>query len=249
VEAESLLNDGTGLVLFGLAVRAVTGGIGVGEGIVLFLVTVVVSSIVGVAGAVIASRAIAATRERPIQLAITIVLAYGSYQLAAVFGLSGILATVIAGIVLGTMMRRSARAAPVVDEVEDLWEVIAFALTSVVFLLIGFAIDLPALGNAPLAIVLGTAAIVAARALMVYLPAQLTRIWRRARPVPRGWAHVVFWSGLRGAIALAAALSLPADFPQRALVQEVSFGIVLVTLVVQGTTASLVVRRALPGVA
>jgi CPA1 family monovalent cation:H+ antiporter len=147
------------------------------------------------------------------------------------------------------MMRRSARAAPVVDEVEDLWEVIAFALTSVVFLLIGFAIDLRALGNAPLAIVLGTAAIVAARALMVYLPAQLTRIWRRARPVPRGWAHVVFWSGLRGAIALAAALSLPADFPQRALVQQVSFGVVLVTLLVQGTTASLVVRRALPEVA
>jgi len=81
---------------------------------------------------------------------------------------------------------------------------------------------------------------------MVYLPAQVIHVWRRARPVPRGWAHVVFWSGLRGAIALAAALSLPADFPERELIQQVSFGIVLVTLIMQGTTASLVVRRALP---
>ncbi len=246
VEAESLLNDGTGLVLFALAVRAVTEGIGLGDGIVLFVITVVVSAVVGTAGAVIASRAIAATGERTIQLAVTVVLAYGTYQLAAAVGLSGILATVVAGIVLGTAMRRSRSATPVVDEVEDLWEVIAFALTSLVFLLIGFAISLPGLGHAPLAIAVGTTAVVAARALMVYLPAQVIHVWRRARPVPRGWAHVVFWSGLRGAIALAAALSLPADFPERELIQQVSFGIVLVTLIMQGTTASLVVRRALP---
>ena len=58
---------------------------------------------------------------------------------------------------------------------------------------------------------------------------------------------MIFWSGLRGAIALAAALSLPADFPQRELLQGVSFGIVLVTLIAQGTGAAFVVRRALRG--
>jgi Na+:H+ antiporter len=246
VEAESLLNDGTGLVLFALAVRAATEGIGLGEGIALFVTTVLVSAVVGVAGGVIAARAIAATRERTTQLAITVVLAYGAYQLAAAFGLSGILATVVGGIVLGTAMRRSGSAAAVVDEVEDLWEVIAFALTSLVFLLIGFAISLPGLGQAPGLIAVGTAAVLAARAFMVYVPAGLIRIWPRTRTLPRGWAHVVFWSGLRGAIALAAALSLPADFPARELIQEVSFGIVLVTLIPQGTTASLVVRRAVP---
>ena len=246
VEAESLLNDGTGLVLFALAVRAATVGIGVAEGVALFVVTLVVSSVVGIAGAVIAARAIAITRERSIQLAVTLLLAYGSYQLAAAVGLSGILATVIAGIVLGTILRRDRSSAPIVEEVEDLWEVIAFTLTSLVFLLIGFAIDIPSLGRAPLAIALGTAAVIVARAIMVYVPAALIRVWWRARAVPRGWAHVVFWSGLRGAIALAAALSLPADFPSRELIQQVSFGIVLVTLIAQGMTASFVVRRSLP---
>jgi NhaP-type Na+/H+ or K+/H+ antiporter len=67
------------------------------------------------------------------------------------------------------------------------------------------------------------------------------------RAVPRGWAHVIFWSGLRGAVALAAALSLPADFPQRELLQQISFGIVLVTLLVQAAGAPLVVRLALRG--
>jgi len=70
-------------------------------------------------------------------------------------------------------------------------------------------------------------------------------LWAGARRLPRGWTHVVFWSGLRGAVALAAALSLPPDFRERELVQDISFGIVLATLLLQGTTAPLVVRRAL----
>lgn len=246
VESESLLNDGTGLVLFALAVRAATGGIGAAEGTALFVLTVVVSAVVGIAGGFIAHRAIEWTRERSIQLAMTLVLAYGTYQLAAAFGLSGILATVISGIVLGTLMRRSAASAGLVAEVEDLWDVAAFALTSLVFLLIGFAIGFPALETAGAAIVLGTVAVILVRGVMVYVPAFVTGLVRRARAVPAGWAHVVFWSGLRGAIALAAALSIPADFPQRELLQQISFGIVLVTLLLQGATAGAVVRRALP---
>lgn len=245
VESESLLNDGTGLVLFALAVRAATSGIGTFEAAALFVLTVVVSTVVGIAGGVIAHRAIQWTGERTIQLAITIVLAYGAYQLAAALGLSGILATVISGIVLGTLMRRGPTTAAVVSEVEDLWDVIAFALTSVIFLLIGFAIGLPTVESAALGIVIGTAAAVLARAVIVYVPAALLPLLRRRRALPSGWTHVVFWSGLRGAIALAAALSLPADFPERELVQEISFGIVLVTLLVQGATAGTVVRRAL----
>jgi CPA1 family monovalent cation:H+ antiporter len=68
-----------------------------------------------------------------------------------------------------------------------------------------------------------------------------------ARALPRGWGHVIFWSGLRGAVALAAALSLPSDFPQRELIQQISFGVVLVTLLVQGAGAPFVVRLALRG--
>ncbi|HYV22251.1 MAG TPA: sodium:proton antiporter [Candidatus Bathyarchaeia archaeon] len=247
VEGESLLNDGTGLVLFALAVRAVEVGLGTGESVVLFVGTIVVSAAVGVAGGLFGARVIGATEERTIQLGISIVVAYGAYQLADVIGLSGILATVIAGIALGSRMRRTAGSEAVVREMEHLWEVVAFILTSLVFLLIGFAVRLPPLLEAAAAVAVGTGAVLAGRALIVYLPTAAVRLWSPAEAFPRGWVHVIFWSGLRGAIALAAALSLPTDFPQRELLQQVSFGIVLVTLIVLGSGAPLVVRRALRG--
>ena len=245
VEGESLLNDGTGLVLFALAVRAVEAGVGTSEAALLFLGTIAVSAVVGVGGGLVAARFIRATNERAIQLGITLVAAYGTYQLADVVGLSGILATVIAGIALGSRMRRTTGADALVREIEDLWDVVAFILTSLVFLLIGFAIRLPSLLTAAAGVGVGTAAVVIARALIVYAPAAVVRLRTPRRAVPRGWAHVIFWSGLRGAVALAAALSLPADFPQRQLLQQISFGIVLVTLLVQGAGAPLVVRLAL----
>ncbi len=247
VDGESLLNDGTGLVLFALAVRAVDAGVGTGEAAVLFVGTIAVSGVVGVGGGLVAARLVRATNERTIQLGISLVAAYGTYQLADVVGLSGILATVIAGIALGSRMRRTAGSDALVRETLDLWDVVAFILTSLVFLLIGFAIRLPSLLSAGAGVVVGTAAVVAARGLIVYVPAAAVRLWTPARAVPRGWAHVIFWSGLRGAVALAAALSLPADFPQRELLQQISFGIVLVTLLVQGAGAPLVVRLALRG--
>jgi len=247
VDGESLLNDGTGLVLFALAVRAVGGGVGTGEAALLFVGTIVVSAAVGVAGGLFAARLIRSTNERTIQLGISLVTAYGTYQLADVIGLSGILATVIAGIALGSRMRRTAGADVLVREIGDLWDVVAFILTSLVFLLIGFAVRLPSLLGTGGAVAIGTGAVVVARALMVYVPAAAVRLWTGAHGLPRGWAHVIFWSGLRGAVALAAALSLPEDFPQRDLLQQISFGIVLVTLLAQGAGAPLVVRLALRG--
>src|SRR5207245_18993 len=158
-----------------------------------------VSGVVGVAGGLVAARVIRATNERTIQLGVSIVAAYGTYQLADVIGLSGILATVIAGITLGSRMRRRAGADALVREIEDLWDVVAFILTSLVFLLIGFAVRLPSLLGAGAAVAIGTGAVVVGRAVMVYVPALALRLW--TRPLPHGWVHVIFWSGLRGAIA------------------------------------------------
>ena len=66
-----------------------------------------------------------------------------------------------------------------------------------------------------------------------------------AERVPTGWLHILFWGGLRGAVAVAMALSLPADIPQRDLLQEITFGVVLFTLLVQGTTVGRVIDRSI----
>jgi CPA1 family monovalent cation:H+ antiporter len=244
VEGESLLNDATGLVLFTLAVRAAGGDLPLPDAFALFTVTVVVSVLVGVAGGYLAAQLIRRIDRSAIQLTGSVVLAYGTYELAARSGLSGILATVVSATTLGVLMRRYAPGARIVHEFDVFWGALAFALTSLTFLLIGFAIDIASLRYAIGGIIAGTVALVVARAAMVYLPLALRRLGTRGG-LPSGWSHVLFWSGLRGAIALAAALSIPPDFPERALLQEISFGIVLVTLLLQGGTTPMVIRAVL----
>ncbi|MFN2521426.1 MAG: cation:proton antiporter [Candidatus Limnocylindria bacterium] len=244
VEGESLLNDGTGLVLFALALRAVAGDLTFGDAVGLFAITITVSVAAGLVGGYLAAQLIRRTEHSAIQLMSSLVLAYGTYEIAAHFGLSGILATVVSGTTLGVFVRRDAPGAPIVRDFDVFWGTLAFALTSVTFLLIGFAIDIPALRGALVGIVAGTLAVVAARASIVYVPLALLRL-RRGRRSPAGWSHVLFWSGLRGAVALAAALSIPPSVPERVLLQEISFGIVLLTLIIQGGTARLLVGRVL----
>ena len=244
VEGESLLNDGTGLVLFALALRAAESDLSIGEALGIALLTVLVSVAVGVAGGYVAARLIRLTDEAAIQLTGSIVLAYGTYEIAAALGLSGILATVVSAATLGGLLRRDAAAPAIVRDFDVFWGTLAFVLTSITFLLIGFAIEISGLLSAIGAVLVGTFAIVVARATMIYAPLLILRRrgWIEA---PRGWAHVLFWSGLRGAVALAAALSIPSDFPERGLLQDISFGVVLLTLLLQGGTATLVVGKML----
>ena len=244
IEGESLLNDGTGLVLFALALRAVGGDLTFGDAAVQFAVTIAVSVAAGLVGGYLAAQLIRRTEHPAVQLMSSLVLAYGTYEIAAHFGLSGILATVTSGTTLGFCVRRYAPLAPIVRDFDVFWGTLAFALTSVTFLLIGFAIEIPRIAGALGAIAAGSVAVLAARAAIVYVPLAVLRLGKGPR-YPGGWSHVLFWSGLRGAVALAAALSIPPTVPERELLQEISFGIVLLTLLIQGGTARLLARRVL----
>ena len=149
--------------------------------------------------------------------------------------------------------RRSCRVAPAAggeDAIDTVWEFVAYLLTAVVFLEVGLAIDPGRLVGSIVPIAWAVAAILVGRALVVYIllggASRLTRPVGLAEPIPRGWLHVLFWAGLRGAVAVAMALSLPVDIPQRDLLQEITFGVVLFTLLVQGTTIGGVVDRTIP---
>ena len=247
VEGESLFNDGTALVLFVVTVNAVTGPVTIGDTAVTVVVTVASSIAIGLAAGWAASRLMKLVDDRSIELTISLATAYGTYVLTDGLHQSGIIATVVAGVVIGTYGRAVGLSRRALEALDIVWEFIAFLLTAFAFLLVGLAISFGDLLAAAPSILWGLVAIFVGRAVVVYgLLGGAARLVRDRRPrtaVPLSWLHVMFWAGLRGAVAVAMALSLPADFPQRALLQEITFGVVLFTLFVQGTTAERLVAR------
>jgi CPA1 family monovalent cation:H+ antiporter len=250
-EGESLFNDGTSLVLFSLAVSAIASTVTAVDVLETLALTVVVSVVIGVVAGFVASRVLATVEDHLLELTISVSAAYGTYLLADAAHESGIIATVIAGIVIGNYGRRTGISPRAQEALDTVWEFVAYLLTALVFLLVGLSIELPSLLEAVPTIAWGIAGVLLARVLVVY--GMLGGTWwlgRRLRvgdPDPRrGWLHVLFWAGLRGAVAVAMALSLPHEVPQRDLLLETTFGIVLFTLVVQGTTIGPLMRRWLP---
>jgi CPA1 family monovalent cation:H+ antiporter len=205
-----------------------------------------------------------------IEVSLSVVLAYGTYLAADALHGSGVIATAVAGIVLGNYGRRLGLSKKTEEALDTVWEFVAFLATAFVFLVVGFAIAARSPANVAGPIAWAIAATLLGRALIVY---GLLGGWRLARRAGRGlagtgerlpaaggrrktaraardesvlpfeWLHVVFWSGLRGAVSTALALSLPVGFPHRTDLQGITFGVVLFTLLVQATTADLVVGR------
>ncbi|HEV7811135.1 MAG TPA: cation:proton antiporter [Candidatus Limnocylindrales bacterium] len=255
VEMESLINDGTGIVLFALALDLLAGGGSVGGSVVTFVISVVGSAVIGGLIGWLASRLVGRVDDHVTELTITIVLAYGTYLIAASMGWSGVIATLAAASAFGWSAgeRLTERAREVID---DVWGLVAFLLTAGVFLLVGVSIPASSLASAAGPILAGIAAILLARAIVVYgllggASRAVARLSiRRApscatgdAPIPVAWLHVLFWAGLRGAVSVALALSLPHGLPNRELLQGITFGVVLFTLLVQGSTAAWLVRR------
>jgi CPA1 family monovalent cation:H+ antiporter len=245
VEAESVLNDGTGIVVFSIAASALVEPISAGTAIVAFVTTVVGSAVIGFVAGEIGTRLMVRLNDHVVELAVSLLVAYGTYLVADSIHESGVIATAIAGIVLGNEGRRLGLSRRTFDALDVVWEFLAYLLTALVFLLIGLAIPATRLADALPAIAWAIVAVLVARAALVYGALGALRLVapgiRRRTPAP--WLHVIFWSGLRGAIAVALALSLAPGVPDRALIQQIAFGVVLFTLAVQATTADALVRR------
>ena len=238
LEGESLFNDGTAVVLFNLAVAvAVTGSTDWGEGLLTFLWTAGGGMLIGLGLGWLISRVIAGIDDHLVETTLTTVLAFGSYLLAEQVGMSGVLAVVAAGLVNGNLgpqgMRPGTRLV-----VFTFWEYAAFLASSVVFLLIGLQVDLSSLFDHAGPVAWAIVAVLIARAITIYGVARL------GMSMPGTWRHILWWGGLRGAVALALALSLPAALgADREIVLVMTFGVVLFTLLFQGLTMGGLVRR------
>ncbi len=246
-EGESLFNDGTGLVLYALTLKALFTTVTATDVLETLVVTVVVSVVIGLAAGFLASRILALVEDHLLELTISVSAAYGTYLLADAFHESGVIATVIAGIVIGNYGRRIGISPRATEAIDTVWEFVAFLMTAIVFMLVGLSISLPGLQDALPWIAWGIVGTLIGRAVVVYGLLGGTWLITRRRfggdEAHRGWLHVIFWSGLRGAVAVAMALSLPRSVPERQLLLEITFGIVLFTLLVQGMTIEPLVRR------
>jgi CPA1 family monovalent cation:H+ antiporter len=246
VDAESLFNDGTAVLVYAIALVGLGGEISLATGAIDFVVGVVASVAIGAAIGFALAWLAGRTEDHLIELMLTLVAAYGTYVAAAVVHQSGIIAVVVAGIVIGTYQHQTLFTARAREAIDTVWEFLAFVLTGVAFLLIGIAISVDLLRDAAVYIAWGVVAVLIGRALVIYGmlggSSRIGHLLGLGPPVPTGWLHVINWTGLRGAVAMALALSLPDDVPDRQLMQGTIFGIVLFTVLVQGTTAARVLR-------
>ncbi len=244
IDAESLFNDGTAVLVYAIALGALGGQGSLSDDALSFVVGIVASVAIGAAVGLLIARVAALTTDHLIELTLTLLAAYGTYVLADLLHQSGIISVVVAGIVIGTYGRRTGFSDRAREAIDTVWEFLAFVLTAIAFLLIGLAIPLESLTDAALLIAWGVVAVLVGRALVVYgLLGGSSRLAHHlgiAPWVPIAWLHVMNWTGLRGAVAMALALSLPSDVPDRTLLQGTTFGIVLFTVLVQGTTAERV---------
>ncbi|MDE3088521.1 MAG: Na+/H+ antiporter [Chloroflexota bacterium] len=242
VEGESLLNDGTALVLFNIVlVIALTGKFDALQGVTDFIRIAAGGTIIGLVLGWVISQIIQRIDDYLIETTLTTVLAFGSYLLADRLHFSGVLAVVAAGLVNGNIGPQGM--SPTTRIVLfNFWEYVAFLANSLVFLLIGLQVNLPSLLAAWQPILWAIGAVLVARLVVVYGLGWITN--RFENPVPIPWQHVLAWGGLRGAISLALVLSLPVAMgPDQDLLKLMAFGVVLFTLLVQGTTMGPLLRR------
>jgi CPA1 family monovalent cation:H+ antiporter len=243
VEAESLLNDGAAAVMFAVLLAA-------GEGSSLQVIPVVGRLLwmvgggvaVGAAGAgallVLAGR----TEDRLVELTLTTVAAYGSFLLAERLGMSGVLASLAAGLVVGHVGWRGAISQDGRGQIVLFWEYMAFLSNSIIFILIGAREAQYATQVITVTAAAAIGLVLLGRVAAVY---PLCAVFAGSRWRVGLWhQHVLVWGGLRGALALALALAVPASVPERQGIISAAFAVVAFSVFVQGITMPLLIKRA-----
>jgi CPA1 family monovalent cation:H+ antiporter len=241
VEGESLFNDGTAAVLFGILVAAVpTGNLSAWAAGREFLIVVLGGVAVGVGLGYVFSKITERLDEPHIEITLTTVLAYGAYLAAESLHVSGVIATVAGGLMMGNVGAQYGMSPRTRVALWSFWEYASFVINSIVFLLIGLEVRLADVLAGWRPIVVAVVAVLLGRMLAIYSLVPACNLLGAA--IPGRWQHVLVLGGMRGALSLALALSLDPRFPYRSEILTMTFGVVAFTIVVQGLSIKPALR-------
>lgn len=247
IAGESLFNDGVGVVVFIIMVAIATGGGGHGGDSVgaldiirLFAQEALGGAALGLAFGYIAYLALKSINEHNLEVLITLALVMLTYGVAAALHLSGPIAVVIAGLLIGNQGTRFAMSEKTRDHVQKFWSLLDEIINSALFLLIGFEVfALSISGNVVVLMIIAIPLTLTARFISVATP--LTALSLR-RDFTKGAITVLTWGGLRGGISVALALSMPESAIKETIL-AVTYGVVIFSIVVQGLTVKFVVKK------
>jgi CPA1 family monovalent cation:H+ antiporter len=242
VETESLFNDGTAAVLFTVG-AAFAAGQTVTPG--LFGIWLLRSIGGGILCGALVARVILALANRTddhlVKLTLTTIAAYGSFLLAEHFKGSGVLATLCAGLLIGNLGQAGPASARARLAIEAFWEFAAFVSNSLIFLLIGIHEEQQNFHSVWQPAIIAIGLVTLGRAVAIYPVCALFA--QGANPVSLRHQHLLVWGGLRGALALALALSLPSELPDREAIAAVAFAVVAFSIFAQGLSITPLLRR------
>jgi Na+/H+ antiporter len=260
VEGESLVNDSTALVAYKFAVAAVaTGSFSMAEAGGRFVLNAIVGIAIGIAVGFVIAKLRKTLDDAPTEITISLVTPYFAYLPAEALGVSAVLAAVTAGIYLGWHSPELITPATRIQAF-SVWEILVFVLNAVLFVLVGLQLPsvIDGISGLSTGSILGYAVAVSAAVIVIrflwvfpstYLPRLLSRrIRERAPAVHWQFAAIVAWTGMRGAVSLAAALAIPqaidagGPFPQRDLIIFLTYAVILATLILQGMTLPMLIK-------
>ncbi|MCC2668954.1 MAG: Na+ antiporter [Armatimonadetes bacterium] len=236
VEGESLLNDGVAVVIFGVLVEAVSRNTPIDglDSLRQFFTVVAGGAGVGFGIGLLMSRVTRYFDDHLLEIMLTFIVAFGSYLAAEGVHVSGVIAVVTAGLVIGNYGMETGMSPGTRLAVSAYWEYAAFAANSIVFLLVGLEVSYFRLWEKVLPISAAVGIVLAGRAISIYVLSYFGK--HVGAKVPARWQHVLFWGGLRGALSMALVLGLARSFPYRDLLVTLTFGVVLFSLLAQGLT-------------
>jgi CPA1 family monovalent cation:H+ antiporter len=239
LEGESLFNDGTGVAVFSAVLATILSGApSFGDATIRFVEITLGGAAVGLAVGFLGLALLRFAEDAPLEILATLVIAYGSYLAADLVHASGIVAVVVAGIVVARYGSQIGRLHG--PQLLGFWNLLAFVLNAMLFILVGAA--LPGWTLLPVAwLVLGAFVIMlVTRAVPVYGLLGLAAY--RGLSIPWRWRHITFWAGLRGALSVALALSVAGLNGVDSRLSVVAYGVVLLSLLVQGALMAPLMR-------